>query len=144
MEAENAFALSVVQSKTIDPVIVAKEKAQAVKKNGLLELIETKETLNSIGGLDVLKEWLIKRKHAFSQRAIEYGLPTPKGLLILGIAGTGKSLTAKATATVFGVPLLKLDAGRIFAGLVGQSESNLRSVIQTAEAIAPCLPRRYT
>ncbi len=138
IEAENAFALSVVQSKTIDPVIVAKEKAQAVKKNGLLELIETKETLDSIGGLDVLKEWLLKRRHAFSQRAIEYGLPTPKGLLILGIAGTGKSLTAKATAKVFGVPLLKLDAGRIFAGLVGQSESNLRAVIQTAEAIAPC------
>jgi SpoVK/Ycf46/Vps4 family AAA+-type ATPase len=138
IEAENAFALSVVQSKAIDPVIVAKEKAQAVKKNGLLELIETKETLDSIGGLDVLKEWLLKRRHAFSQRAIEYGLPTPKGLLILGIAGTGKSLTAKATAKVFGVPLLKLDAGRIFAGLVGQSESNLRAVIQTAEAIAPC------
>jgi SpoVK/Ycf46/Vps4 family AAA+-type ATPase len=138
IEAENAFALSVVQSKTIDPVIVAKEKAQAVKKNGLLELIETKETLDSIGGLDVLKEWLLKRRHAFSAKAIEYGLPTPKGLLILGIAGTGKSLTAKATAKVFGVPLLKLDAGRIFAGLVGQSESNLRAVIQTAEAIAPC------
>jgi SpoVK/Ycf46/Vps4 family AAA+-type ATPase len=138
VEAENAFALSMVESKAIDPVIVAKEKAQAVKKNGLLELIETKETLDSIGGLDVLKEWLLKRRHAFSQRAIEYGLPTPKGLLILGIAGTGKSLTAKATAKVFGVALLKLDAGRIFAGLVGQSESNLRAVIQTAEAIAPC------
>jgi SpoVK/Ycf46/Vps4 family AAA+-type ATPase len=138
IEAENAFALSVVQNKHVDPVIVAKEKAQAVKKNGLLELIETKETLDSIGGLDVLKEWLLKRRHAFSARAIEYGLPTPKGLLILGIAGTGKSLTAKATAKVFGVPLLKLDAGRIFAGLVGQSESNLRAVIQTAEAIAPC------
>jgi hypothetical protein len=138
IEAENAYALSVVQSKGIDPVLVSKEKAQAVKKNGLLELIETKETLESIGGLDVLKEWLLKRKNAFSKRAIEYGLPTPKGLMILGIAGTGKSLTAKATAKVFGVPLLKLDAGKIFAGLVGQSESNLRSVIQTAEAIAPC------
>ena len=138
IEAENAFALSVVQSKAIEPVIVAKEKAHAVKKNGLLELIETRESLDSIGGLDVLKEWLLKRRHAFSQRAIEYGLPTPKGLLILGIAGTGKSLTAKATTKVFGVPLLKLDAGRIFAGLVGQSESNLRAVIQTAEAIAPC------
>jgi AAA+ superfamily predicted ATPase len=138
IEAENAFALSVVESNAIDPVVVAKEKAQAVKKNGLLELIETKETLDSIGGLDVLKEWLLKRRHAFSQRAIEYGLPTPKGLLIVGIPGTGKSLTAKATAKVFSVPLLKLDAGRIFAGLVGQSESNLRSVIQTAEAIAPC------
>ena len=138
IEAENAFALSVVQAKAIDPVIVAKEKAQTVKKNGLLELIETRETLDSIGGLDVLKEWLLKRRLAFSQRAIDYGLPTPKGLLILGIAGTGKSLTAKATAKVFGVPLLKLDAGKIFAGLVGQSESNLRAVIQTAEAIAPC------
>lgn len=138
IEAENAFALSVVENKNIDPVIVAREKAQAVKKNGLLELIETNETLDSIGGLDVLKEWLLKRRHAFSQRAVEYGLPTPKGLLIIGIPGTGKSLTAKATAKVFGVPLLKLDAGRIFAGLVGQSESNLRAVIQTAEAIAPC------
>ncbi len=138
IEAENAFALSVVENKNIDPVIVAREKAQAVKKNGLLELIETKETLESIGGLDVLKEWLLKRRHAFGQKAIAYGLPTPKGLLIIGIPGTGKSLTAKATAKVFGVPLLKLDAGRIFAGLVGQSESNLRSVIQTAEAIAPC------
>ena len=138
IEAENAFALSVVESKAVDPVIVAREKASVVKKNGILELIETKESLDSIGGLDVLKEWLLKRRHAFSQRAIEYGLPTPKGLLIIGIPGTGKSLTAKATARVFGVPLLKLDAGRIFAGLVGQSESNLRAVIQTAEAIAPC------
>jgi len=138
IEAENAFALSYVQAKQIDPVLVAKEKAQAVRKSGLLEIIDTQETLYSIGGLDVLKTWLLKRKSAFSHRATEYGLPTPKGLLILGIAGTGKSLTAKATAKVFGVPLLKLDAGRIFASLVGQSESNLRSVIQTAEAIAPC------
>jgi SpoVK/Ycf46/Vps4 family AAA+-type ATPase len=122
----------------IGGVIVAKEKAQAVKPHGLLELIETRESLDSIGSLDVLKEWLLKRRHAFGQKAIEYGLPTPKGLLILGIAGTGKSLTAKVTAKVFVVPLLKLDAGRIFAGLVGQSESNLRAVIQTAEAIAPC------
>jgi SpoVK/Ycf46/Vps4 family AAA+-type ATPase len=138
IEAENAFALTVVESKGINPEIIAREKAQAVKKNGLLELVETKESLESIGGLDVLKEWLLKRRHAFSQRAIEFGLPTPKGLLIIGIPGTGKSLTAKATAKVFGVPLLKLDAGRIFGGLVGQSESNLRSVIQTAEAISPC------
>ncbi len=138
IEAENAFALSVVECKAINRNVVAREKAQAVKKNGLLELVETKESLDSIGGLDVLKEWLLKRRNAFGQKAIEYGLPTPKGLLIIGLPGTGKSLTAKATAKVFGVPLLKLDAGRIFAGLVGQSESNLRAVIQTAEAIAPC------
>jgi hypothetical protein len=104
IEAENAFALSVAETKGIEPAVVAKEKAQAVKKNGLLELVETRESLDSIGGLDVLKEWLLKRRHAFGQQAIEYGLPTPKGLLILGIAGSGKSLTAKATAKVFGVP----------------------------------------
>jgi SpoVK/Ycf46/Vps4 family AAA+-type ATPase len=127
-----------VEAKNIVPAVVAREKAQAVKKNGLLEIVQTSESLESIGGLDVLKTWLLKRKEAFSKRAAQYGLPAPKGLLIVGIPGTGKSLTAKATASVFGVPLLKLDAGRIFAGLVGQSESNLRSVIQTAEAIAPC------
>src|ERR1017187_8245079 len=85
IEAENAFALSVVENKNIEPAIVTREKAQAVKKNGILEIIETKESLESIGGLDVLKEWLLKRRHAFSQRAIDYGLPTPKGLLIIGI-----------------------------------------------------------
>jgi SpoVK/Ycf46/Vps4 family AAA+-type ATPase len=139
IEAENAFALSVVECKTINHSVVAREKAHAIKKNGLLEIIETSESLASIGGLEVLKEWLLQRKDAFSKRAIEYGLPTPKGVLILGIPGTGKSLTAKATSKIFGMPLLKLDAGRIFAGLVGQSESNLRSVIQTAEAIAPAV-----
>lgn len=139
IEAENSFALSVAESKGIVPTIIAREKAQAVKKNGLLEIIETKESLDSIGGLDVLKDWLLKRRNAFGKQARAYGLPVPKGLLIIGIPGTGKSLTAKATASVFGVPLLRLDAGRIFAGLVGQSEYNLRSVIQTAEAIAPCV-----
>jgi SpoVK/Ycf46/Vps4 family AAA+-type ATPase len=138
-EAEDAFSLSVVETDGLTPAVVAREKAQAVKKNGLLELIEAQESLDSIGGLDVLKDWLLKRREAFSPRAIQYGLPTPKGVLMLGIPGCGKSLTAKATASVFGVPLLRLDAGRIFAGLVGQSESNLRSVIQTAEAIAPCV-----
>ncbi|MHA3774845.1 AAA family ATPase [Verrucomicrobiota bacterium sgz303538] len=138
-EAEDAFALSVVEAGELSPVVVAREKAQAVRKNGLLELIETKESLGSIGGLDQLKEWLLKRREAFSPRAVEYGLPTPKGVLMLGVPGCGKSLTAKATANIFGIPLLRLDAGRIFAGLVGQSEANLRSVIQTSEAIAPCV-----
>ena len=139
IEAENAFALSVVETRNITPAVIAWEKAHAIKKNGLLEIIETAASLDSIGGLDVLKGWLLKRKHAFSEQARAYRLPTPKGLLIIGLAGTGKSLTAKATASVFGVPLLRLDAGRIFAGLVGQSESNLRTVMQTAEAIAPCV-----
>src|ERR1043166_357908 len=139
IEAENALALSVVEANAIAPAIVAREKAQGVKKSGLLEIIEPAETLEDIGGLEILKSWLLKRKDAFGQRAKDYGLPTPKGLLILGIPGTGKSLTAKVTARVFGIPLLRLDAGRLFASLVGQSEGNLRSAIQTAEAIAPCV-----
>ncbi len=138
-EAEDAFALSVIEAGELSPVVVAREKAQAVRKNGLLELVESNESLASIGGLDQLKDWLLKRREAFTPRAVEYGLPTPKGVLMLGVPGCGKSLAAKATASVFGIPLLRLDAGRIFAGLVGQSEANLRSVIQTAEAIAPCV-----
>ncbi|MBT3381906.1 MAG: AAA family ATPase, partial [Lentisphaerae bacterium] len=91
------------------------------------------------GGLDLLKAWLNQRHSAFGAAAAEYGLPSPKGLMIIGIPGTGKSLTAKATAGVFELPLLKLDAGRLYGSLVGQSESNLRSAIQTVEAIAPCV-----
>ena len=139
VEAENAFALSVVRAKTVEAGLVATEKAQTVKRNGLLELVEVREGLQDIGGLDVLKDWLVRRRDAFSAKAVAYGLPSPKGLLIVGIPGTGKSLTAKATASVFGRPLLKLDAGKLYGSLVGQSESNLRSVIQTAEAIAPCV-----
>ena len=138
-EAENAMALSLVEAKRLDPERIAKEKAQVVKKNGILELVEAREDLDAIGGLDQLKAWLLLRKDAFSRRAQEYGLPTPKGLLIAGVPGTGKSLAAKATARVLGRPLLKLDAGRLYGGLVGQSEGNLRSVILTAEAIAPCV-----
>ena len=139
LEAENAFALSLIESETITPAIVAREKAHALKKVGLLEVITPTESLDSIGGLDALKAWLLQRREAFTKRARDYGLPVPKGMLVLGVPGTGKSLTAKATASVFGVPLLKLDAGKLFGSLVGQSEANLRAVIQTAEAISPCV-----
>ena len=139
LEAENAFALSVIETGELSAGVVAREKALTIQKNGLLEISPATETLNDIGGLDVLKGWLLERRDAFGQKALQYGLPSPKGLLILGIPGTGKSLTAKATAQVFGRPLLKLDAGRLFGGIVGQSEGNLRRVIQTAEAVAPCV-----
>jgi AAA+ superfamily predicted ATPase len=138
-EAENAFALSVVETQGIDPTVVAREKARALKRNGLVEIVRAETRLDDIGGLVLLKEWLTRRASAFSRPARDYGLPSPKGLLIVGIPGTGKSLTAKATACAFGLPLLRLDMGRVFGGIVGQSESNLRSVIQTAEAIAPCV-----
>lgn len=123
IEAENTFALSYVQNRTIEALVVAREKAHAVKKSGLLEIIEARESLDSIGGLDVLKDGLLKRRNAFTQRAADYGLPPANGLLIIGIAGTGKSLTAKVLVRVFGVPLLKLDPGRLHGGLVGQSRS---------------------
>ena len=139
IEAESAFALSVVEDGGLNSAIVAREKALAVKKNGLLEIVKAPATLDDIGGLDLLKGWLTQRRGAFGRMAQDYGLPSPRGLLIIGIPGTGKSLTAKATASVFQRPLLKLDAGRIYAGLVGQSEENLRSVIRTVEAIAPCV-----
>lgn len=138
-EAENAFALSVVEIAGIDPGIIAREKARALKRNGLVEVVEASTSLADIGGLENLKVWLEGRAGAFGASARSYGLPAPKGLLIVGIPGTGKSLTAKATAGVFGLPLLRLDMGRVFGGIVGQSEANLRSVIETAEAIAPCV-----
>jgi AAA+ superfamily predicted ATPase len=138
-EAENVFALSVVEAKAIDPTIISREKATALKRNGLVEIIQSNTRLEDVGGLENLKTWLIRRAGAFGQSAKAYGLPAPKGLLIVGIPGTGKSLTAKATASAFGLPLLRLDMGRVFGGIVGQSEANLRAVIQTAEAIAPCV-----
>lgn len=138
-EAENAFALSVVRNRAVTASTVATEKANAIRQNGLLEIVETQQSLEGIGGLDQLKTWLLRRQQAFGQAARDYGLPCPKGLLIVGVPGTGKSLTAKATAAVFGRPLLKLDAGRLFGSLVGQSESNLRAAINTAEAVAPCV-----
>lgn len=138
-EAENAFALSVVETAAISPAVIAREKARTLKKNGLIEIVGTETSLDDIGGLENLKDWLVRRGSAFGASAKAYGLPSPKGLLIVGIPGTGKSLTAKATASAFGLPLLRLDVGRVFGGIVGQSEANLRAVIQTAEAIAPCV-----
>ena len=138
-EAENAFALSIIERGNVLAEVVAREKANTLKQGGILEVVDCPITLDDIGGLDVLKEWLFQRREVFTPRAREYGLPLPKGLLILGVPGTGKSLTAKATASVFGVPLLKLDAGKLFGSLVGQSEANLRQAIQTSEAISPCV-----
>ena len=139
IEAEDVMALSVVKAGDLDPELIATEKAKAIAKGGILELFNSKETLDSIGGLAELKSWLLRRKHAFQPKAREFNLPIPKGVLILGIPGTGKSLCAKASASAFGFPLLKLDAGKLFAGIVGESEANLRRAIQTAEAIAPAI-----
>ena len=139
IEAENAFALSVIEARKITAGVVAREKAATVKKNGVLEVMDVRETLEDIGGLDALKTWLLQRREAFGERARTYRLPHPRGILLLGIPGTGKSLTAKAVAHILGRPLLKLDAGKLYGSLVGESENNLRNAIRVAEAIAPCI-----
>jgi SpoVK/Ycf46/Vps4 family AAA+-type ATPase len=138
-EAKDAFSLAIIESGSIDPKVIGREKANTIAKNGILEIIHPKETLDSIGGLDLLRGWLHTRRRSFSAAAAAYQLDAPKGILIAGIPGTGKSLTAKVTSLIFGVPLLKLDAGSLFASHVGESEGNLRLVIAVAEAIAPCV-----
>jgi ATP-dependent 26S proteasome regulatory subunit len=139
VEAENVFAKSMVKTRTFDIPTILDEKKQIIRKSGMLEYYEQTEDVHDIGGLEVLKDWLAKRRHAFSSRAREFGLPLPKGILLIGVPGTGKSLTAKAVGRLWEMPLLRLDVGKIFAGLVGSSEENIRQVIHTAEAIAPAI-----
>ncbi len=136
-EAENVFAKSLVQKGTLDIDVVLREKERIVKKSGILEFFPTQETMDGIGGLDRLKDWLKKRQSAFGKAARDYGLPRPKGILLIGVPGCGKSLTAKAVGTFWRLPLLRLDMGKVFAGLVGSSEENMRRAIMMAEAVAP-------
>ncbi len=139
-EAENAFAKAIAHDGRLskdDVPLVLEEKRQVIRKSGLLEYYPTEERLADVGGLDALKGWLARRGAAFSEAARKFGLPEPKGLLLLGVQGCGKSLTAKAIAAQWRLPLLRLDMGRIFSGLVGSSEENLRRAIGVAESVAP-------
>lgn len=141
-EAENAFARAMVNDGTLgqqDVPVILDEKAQIVRKSGLLEFMDSDIDLDDVGGLNNMKRWLSRRNGSWMAGAKEYGLPDPKGVLITGVPGCGKSLTAKATAATWGLPLLRLDIGRVFSGLVGSSEQNLRNAIATAEAVAPCI-----
>ncbi len=119
--------------------LVLEEKKQAIRQTGILEFFTARETLKSVGGLDNLKAWVRVRQEAFTEEARRYGLPNPKGVLLVGIQGTGKSLSAKTIANEWRLPLLRLDVGRLFAGIVGESESRVRQMIQLAEAMAPCV-----
>jgi len=120
--------------------VVLSEKKQLIRRNGILEFLEEDETLDNIGGLEELKRWLRLRSEAFTKKARDYGLPQPKGMLILGVPGCGKSLTAKTTSRLWGLPLLRLDMGRIYDGsTVGRSEANLRNALKTAESISPAI-----
>jgi ATP-dependent 26S proteasome regulatory subunit len=119
--------------------ILLSEKKQIISQTEILEYTSVDEKITNLGGLDNLKDWLRKRKTAFGIQASNYGLPTPRGLLLVGIQGTGKSLTAKAIANEWQLPLLKLDVGKLFGGIVGESESRLRQMINVAETISPCI-----
>ncbi len=118
---------------------VLDEKRQAIARSELLEYCPTEASPADIGGLEALKGWLEQRRLAFSDEAERYGLPLPRGVLLVGPQGTGKSLTAKAIAHSWAMPLLRLDVGRLFAGLVGASEARTRDMIRRAEAMAPCV-----
>jgi len=141
IEAADAASLAFVESggKELTTTVVAREKANAVKKTGILEIVETSETIDTMGGCDNAKEWIMKRRHAFGKEAKEYGLPIPKGVLLIGVPGSGKTHLGKIVSNVLAVPMLKLDGGRVFGSLVGESERNIRTVITTAEAVAPCV-----
>ncbi|ACK73002.1 AAA ATPase central domain protein [Gloeothece citriformis PCC 7424] len=140
-EAEKVYRKAYVKAGrlTEDEVdVILSEKKQLIRRNGILEYIEEDATIDSVGGLDELKKWLRQRSGAFTERAREYGLPQPKGMLILGVPGCGKSLIAKTTARLWGLPLLRLDMGRVYDGsMVGRSEANLRNALKTAESISP-------
>lgn len=137
-----AFTRCIASRGKIEPEDVEsilEEKRQSIRQTQILDFYPATEQISDIGGLDNLKDWLLRRGGAFSERARSYGLPHPRGLLLVGIQGTGKSLTAKAISHHWHLPLLRLDVGRLFGGLVGESESRTRQTIGLAEALSPCV-----
>lgn len=139
LEAENAFSLSLREKKSFDSELIRREKAAIVKKTKLLEVIETKESINDIGGLNNLKTWLQTRQNCFTKEAQDFGIKPPKGLLLVGVPGTGKSLSAKVVASIFHRTLLRLDVGKVYGQYVGESESNIRKCLDIADAVAPTI-----
>lgn len=139
-EAQACYAKSLVQLKRIDPTLVAKEKKRVVTREKVLEWFDPLPGgLDSVGGLDVLKSWLQARKAAYSPAARAYGLPAPKGVVLFGVQGCGKSLTAKAVSTAWNCPLLKLDLGALKSKFVGDSEANIRKAFKVIEALGKCV-----
>lgn len=142
VEIENCFSKALVSDRRLDEADLKdllNEKKQIVKKSGILEFIDTNLNLSDVGGLTTLKKWLELRSHCFDETAKAFGVKAPKGVLLTGVPGCGKSLTAKCVAAAWNMPLLRLDMGKIFQGLVGSSESNIRLALRTAEAIAPSI-----
>lgn len=144
-QAQRVFAKAIVSDGVLDERdidLITAEKKQIIRESGALEFFAPTETIADVGGLEVLKEWLRTREAAFSQEARDYGLPEPKGIALIGIPGTGKSLTAKMIAGLWRLPLIRLDVGALFGGLVGQSEENTRRALALAEIFFLDLPTR--
>lgn len=141
-EVNLAFTKAVEKFHKLDDSIIdylISEKEHIIKRDGLLEYYHAEGGLDSVGGLDNLKKWLALRANAYSAEALEFGIETPKGVLLLGLPGCGKSLTAKSVAKAWNFPLLRFDLGKVFGGIVGQSESNMRRALDVAKTIAPCV-----
>lgn len=129
------------QTSSDDVALVLKEKEQIIKKSGILDMVATAEKLDDVGGLGQLKKWLKQKATVLHQlnEALAFGVEAPKGVMIVGMPGCGKSLTAKATASLFKLPLLRLDVGSLMGKYVGESESNMRNALRLAEAVSPCV-----
>ncbi len=141
-QAHRVFARAIVTDGVLDDRdidLVTQEKKQIISESKALEFYAVKETPDDVGGLGILKEWLRLRERAFTREARDYGLPSPKGMALIGIPGTGKSLTAKMIGGLWRLPLLRLDVGALFGGLVGESEENTRRALRLAETVAPCI-----
>jgi len=138
-EAENVFARSLVETRRLDLDVIIAEKKQLIRKSQVLEYYDAVEDMAFVGGMSELKAWLRKRSLAFSERARRFGLPEPRGLLLLGVQGGGKSLVAKSVAGLWKLPLLRLDMGKVFSEMVGSSEQNIRVALGLAESVAPCV-----
>lgn len=139
-EAANCYAKSLVTTRRIDPVAVASEKRRVIAREKVLTWYEPDPRgMDAIGGLDLLKDWLSARRSAFTAKARAFGLPAPKGVMLVGVPGCGKSLTAKCIAAAWKMPLLRLDMGALRSKFVGESETNIRKALSVAEAVSPCV-----
>lgn len=141
-QAQRVFAKAIVSDGVLDDRdidLVTQEKKEIIRESEALEFYPVSETPDDVGGLEILKNWLRLRERAFTQEARDYGLPAPKGIALIGIPGTGKSLTAKMIGGLWHLPLLRLDVGALFGSLVGESEERARRALRLAETVAPCV-----
>jgi AAA+ superfamily predicted ATPase len=141
-QAQRVFSKGIVSGGVLDKDdidMIRLEKKSMVRRSNALELYLPADTIADVGGLEALKKWLKMRQRAFTEKARKYGLPPPKGVALIGIPGTGKSLTAKMVANLWSLSLIRLDIGALFGSFIGQSEENTRKALKLAEAVAPCV-----